>query len=112
MSRTALTARGIATIEPDVALPNIKVGDLVLGTPNPDTEPLRTLYRVVKPYGNYRAPLEPPASWLGRLAALAGRKRQGILVDLVTADPCEVEPTPAMFAAASNPTLDRVTGLS
>jgi hypothetical protein len=108
---TAPTIRGTATTEPGVALPDLAVGDLVLGTPNPDTAPLRTLYRVVKSYGKHRVPLEPPASWLERLASMFQHRQPGVLVELVEADQTNGERYPAMFTAASAPALDRVTGL-
>lgn len=109
---TASTIHGTATIEPDVALLALNVGDLVLGTPSPDTAPLRTLYRVVKPYGKHRVPNEPPASQLERFASLLDGKQLGVLVELVEAEQGADEPCPAMFVEAGTPTLDRVTRLA
>lgn len=106
----ASTVRGTAVIEPGVALEDLRVGDLVLGVPSADME-FRTLFRVVDAYGRYRVPQEPPVSRLERLTALLDGKELGVLVELVGEDVDGGE-FPAMFTAARNAALDRVTGWS
>lgn len=104
---TASTIRGTVTVEPDVALTDLNVGDLVLGTPNSDTAPLRTLHRVVKPFGKHHVPMEGPASRLERFVARLERGELGVVVELVSDNRYD-EPDLAMFVAESTPTLDRV----
>lgn len=112
MIDTALTIRGTATIERDVALSDLRVGDLVLGTPSPDTAPLRTLHRVTEAYGKHRIPIEAPSSPLERLASRFERGHLGVVVELVEAEPSNGGGCLAMFTEASTPTLDRATKLA
>ncbi len=107
MTTTASTIRGTVTVEPDVALSDLNVGDLVLGTPNSDTAPLRTLHRVVKPFGKHHVPVEGPTSRLERFVARLERGELGVVVERISDYPGS-EPDLAMFVADSTPVLDRV----
>lgn len=108
MTHAALTVRGNVNIEPSIPLADLNVGDFVLGTPTPDLEPMRTLYRVTKPYGNHRVPLEPPVSLLERVLSTVDGKCLGVLVELVVGE-AVAEPFPAMFTEEHAPAVDRVT---
>ncbi len=111
-TNTAPTVRGTATIEPGVSLTDLNVGDLILGAPTPDL-PVRTLHRVIRPYGRYRIPLEQPATRVERILSLLQRRHPGILVDLVLDEDLPDDgPFRAMFTDRWSPTVDRVTSLA
>ncbi len=104
---TASTIRGTVTVEPDVALSDLNVGDLVLGTPDSDTAPLRTLHRVVTAFGKHRIPPEAPSTRLERFVLRLERGELGVVVERISDQPSG-EPDLAMFVADHTPTLDRV----
>ena len=100
------TVYGDAIVDRDVDLRNLRIGDLVLGTPSPDMQ-VRTLYRVVGEFGHHRVPQEPPVSLWERATSLLDGKDLGVLVELAGVDGGRY---PAMFTAERTPTVDRVTG--
>lgn len=103
---------GVVEVEPNVALDALRVGDEVLGLPDPvDQDRPRTLHRVTKTLGEHHVPAEDPG-FLDRLLAggrferlVAGERVEGVLVEGQLVDGGV---SPGLFALDTTPVLDRV----
>lgn len=103
----ALTFDGYVDVETDIPLEQLKCGDTVLGSVNPNDpgEP-RTTHLVTATLGKYHVPTEQPTAFERLLAKtglerlVAGERVEGILV--------AGEHNPGLFALETTPVLDRV----
>jgi hypothetical protein len=110
MTQQALTYNGRVTIEAGIPLGELKLGDTVLGWPDPD-DPAgpRTTHVVIATLGKHYVPMED-STWperllmrLGLERVIVGSRVEGILVDGAGG-------SPGLFALETNPTLDRIQG--
>lgn len=104
---TALTFDGEVTIERDIPLGRLQVGDTVLGRQDlEDSAAPRTTHVVTAELGGHYVPCEEPGRLerflvnIGLEAVIAGGRIEGILVDGTYG--------PGLFALEDGPTLDRV----
>lgn len=108
----ALTHDGYVDIETGIPLEQLRVGDTVLGLPNPD-DPAAPRYKhvVTATFGKHHVPTEDPTvvekflRFVGLERVYAGDKVEGVLVAVSADDP---EDGLALFDVEVAPVLDRV----